>query len=141
MREILSLFSTTFKDEGYSPSPTGTWQLVFSPPRKEVYMSTSSVTCHPHLSACSQTLPMASFSQIELIAHIFFQLSSRSPFPSLLGRVFSPFYYLVDAPSLCPPNYLISFLPRQGCVGLNPNLWSGLEALQMGTLHHLLINS
>jgi hypothetical protein len=63
LREILSLCSMTVRDEGYSPPPTGNWKLVFSTPSKEVCMSTSSVTRQPHLSSCSQTLPMASFSQ------------------------------------------------------------------------------
>jgi hypothetical protein len=39
------------------------------------------------------------------------------------------------------PNYLISCFLQQVCVGPNPHSWSRIEALHMGTLPHLLINS
>jgi hypothetical protein len=52
-------------------------------------MSTSSVTRQPRLSTCSETMPMASYSQIEIIAQGFIsQLQNRSLFTALLGRVF-----------------------------------------------------
>jgi hypothetical protein len=103
-------------------------------------MSTSLVTDQPRLSACSETMPMDSYNHIEITAQLFLsQLQNQSISTTLLGRVFSLLFYLVDM-SLSP-NYLVSFLPQQGCMGLNPNSWSGLEALQMGTLPHLLINS
>jgi hypothetical protein len=128
LREIISPYSTTIRDEGYSPPPTGTWQLVFSTPSKEVCTSTFSVTHQPHLSSCSQTLPMSSYRHIELNAQ-HFPLHSRVEvcFPFLPGRVFSLLSYLVY--SYLSPNYLLSFLPQQGCVGLNPNSWSSVEAL------------
>jgi hypothetical protein len=75
LREIISPCSTTVRDEGYSPLPTGAWQLVFSTPSKEVCTSTSSVTHRPRLSACSETLPMASYSQNELASK--FSLNSK----------------------------------------------------------------
>jgi hypothetical protein len=84
---------------------------------------------------------MASYSYIELTSQ-HFPLHSRVKlcFPFLLGRVF--FSTLLHPADLSlSPNYLLYFLPQQGCMGLNPNSWSGLEALQMGTLPHLLINS
>jgi hypothetical protein len=62
-----------------------------------------------------------------------FSLNSRVKACSLLFSVILKIY-------LYPLNYLLSFIPRQGFVGLNPNSWSWLEALQMGTLPHLLIN-
>jgi hypothetical protein len=75
---------------------------------------------------------MASYSQIKLPSHIF-------PLNFKILVCFSLPSSLIDL-SLSL-NYLIYFLPRQGCVGSNPNSWSSLEALPMGTLSHLLINS
>jgi hypothetical protein len=140
LREILSLFSTTVRDKGYSPPPIGTGCLIFSIMSKESCTSTSSVTHQPHLLSCSQTMSMDSSIQNNITAQLFLStFELKYPFPSLLGRVFYLLCCMADL-SLSP-NYLISFLPQQGCVGLNPNSWSGLEALQMGTLSHILINS
>jgi hypothetical protein len=62
LRNILSPYTTTMRDQGYSPPPIGNWQLVFYTPRKEVCTSTSSVTRQPRLSSCSETLPIDSYN-------------------------------------------------------------------------------
>jgi hypothetical protein len=54
LRKTLYSYSATVRDEGYSPPPTKTWPLIFFVPRKEVCMSTSTVTCQPHLSDCTE---------------------------------------------------------------------------------------
>jgi hypothetical protein len=128
LREILSLCSTTVRDEGYSPSPTETGCLVFSTPSKEVCMSTSSVTRQPRLSACSETLaPWILTARSSLLLRFSSQLQNRSMFTPFLGECF--LYSVILQICLLSPNYLISFLPQQGCVGMNPNSWLGLEAL------------
>jgi hypothetical protein len=118
LRDILSPFSTTVRDEGYSHPPTKSWQPDFSTPSKEVYASTSSVTHQPGLSSYRETLPMTSYSQNKLASQLFSQLSSRKHDLLSSGDCFLYFDFLQI--SLCPPNYLLSFLPQRGCVGLNP---------------------
>jgi hypothetical protein len=109
LREIISPCSTTVRNRGYSPPPTRNWQLVFFIPSKEVCTSTYSVTRQPHLSSCSQTLLVASFSQKRAYCSTF-PLNSRVKvcFSSLLRRVFSLLCYLADMsmfPEL-PPLFL-----------------------------------
>jgi hypothetical protein len=56
LRENISSYSKTVRDEGYSPPPTKSWQRVFSVPIKEVCPSTSTVTHHPFLSSHNENL-------------------------------------------------------------------------------------
>jgi hypothetical protein len=76
--------------------------------KQGVCTSTSSVTHQPHLSSCSQNLPMASYNKIELTTQLF-PLNSRVKvcYPSLLERVFSLLCYLarsIYVPEL-PPSF------------------------------------
>jgi hypothetical protein len=138
LRETLSSCSMTVRDEGYSPPPTGSWKPVFFVPSKEVCTSNSIVTYQPCLSSCKKNLLMASCAQNELISLFCFEPESYMC-SILFSRSFSPLYFLADLP--LPLNYFLSlFLSKVSWVQI-PNSWSGLEALQMGTLPHLLINS
>jgi hypothetical protein len=126
---ILSSGSTTVKDEGYSPPPTRSWKRVLSIPSKEAYLSTSSVTQHPHLSACIITLLTTSCDHNTFFSQFFLKLESLV---SLLCLSSQPFLYRPCLP----------FFPSSArlCVVRIPHPWSGLKAFHMGALPHPIIN-
>jgi hypothetical protein len=83
-------------------------------------MSTSTVTRQPHLSSWNEN-PANNFLHPERA--YFSVLPSNQRVASTL---FSSRDWSFDSASLAdlplPTNYLFSFLPQQGCVGLNPQL-------------------
>jgi hypothetical protein len=83
-------------------------------------MSTSTVTRQPHLSSCREN-PAHGFLQPKRACFSVF-LST----PESNNALFSSGDCFLHSASLqiclCPPNYFLSCLPQQGCVGLNPQL-------------------
>jgi hypothetical protein len=129
LREILSLFSTTVRDEGYSPSPTETGYLVLSSPRKEVYTSTSSVTRRPRLSSCSEPCPRLLTAKTRFL--LIFCLNFRIKVSSLLFSEECFLYSAISQIFLCPQiTSFLAFLKKVAWVQIpirsqawNPYKW------------------
>jgi len=97
------------------PSSHRILAMCFSIPSKEACLSTSSVTQHPHLSACIITLLATSCNQNTFICQFFLELESLVSLFCFSMQLF-----------LYPPR--LPFLPSSArlCAVQIPSLWSGL---------------
>jgi hypothetical protein len=120
------------------PQELGNWFSLLQERRSARVLPQSLISLIYHIVA--KPFPWLLTARSSLLL-IFFLSTSESKYVFHCSSLKSVFSTLLSRRSVSFPELPHSFPSSTRLHGLNPNSWSGLEALQMGTLPHLLINS